>query len=536
MVDHDSNTAPGYTLYGNERKTRLLLPFQIADELESQAELAERNAAAEKAANAAAETAKTTFVESKPKPTHPNILNLRKIEFDLGTIRTDTKHDLSDAMALATRLLAKSTVALDRASGKMSNELLIAICMDIAYSPQALGGGLIDVLDFLHDPSWVCNAQLFLWFCRPHNAFQQSNAAEWLEGFRRKIRKLTDVQMDMLTEACYRHWTSVGQPIAKRIKRTKARGCVQVFDPEALEKAVVQVNELKDDRRVAGARILQNAHANNGKRTLPDPKVAYAKLEAKKSLFENLVEPIGRLQMELILSAARKPGEFRITPLLLLGDPGIGKTFLATQLAGALGVPTEKISAGGAQGGFQLTGSHTSWTGARPGLLFSLLAEGYSAAPVVVIDEVEKIRDSQYPVLPVLLDLLDAGSSKQFKDEFYDMQFDASRVIFIMTANSIEDVPPALLSRVEVFDVPAPGPAQRLRIIRETVANLCLTTRKRIRLDESASEVLSKRIDIDLRRVTRLVNEAFSQAMQAGDTIARIAEPKQVGKRGIGFH
>ncbi|MDP3844302.1 MAG: AAA family ATPase [Oxalobacteraceae bacterium] len=536
MVDHDFNTAPGFALYGNDRKTRLLLPIQVADELESEAELAERKAAVKKAAIAAAETAKPTLVESKQKPTHPNISNLQKIDFDLDAIRTDTKYDLSDAMTLASRLLAKSTIALDRASANMSNDLLIAICMDIAYSPPTSGGSLIAVLDYLRDPLWDCNRQLFQWFCLPHKAFQQADAAEWLEVFRGKIRKLTDAQMNTLAEACYRHWTSVGQPNAKAVKSTKALGSIQVFDAEALEKAVVQFNELKDDRRAAGARILQNAHANNGNRTLPNPKAANAKLEAAKSKFENLVEPIGRLQMDLILSAAMKPNEFRITPLLLLGEPGIGKTFLATQLACALGVSTEKISAGGAQGGFQLTGSHSSWTGARPGLLFSLLAEGDSAAPVVVIDEVDKIRDAQCPVLPVLLDLLDAESSRKFKDEFFEMQFDASRVIFVMTANSIEDVPPALLSRVEVFDVPAPDPAQRLRIIQQTAANLCLTTRKRIDLDESTSEALSKRIDIDLRRVTRLVNEAFTKAMQAGDTVARIAEPKQAGKRSIGFH
>jgi ATP-dependent Lon protease len=106
----------------------------------------------------------------------------------------------------------------------------------------------------------------------------------------------------------------------------------------------------------------------------------------------------------------------------------------------------------------------------------------------------------------------------------------------VMTANSIEGVPPPLLSRVEVFNIPSPEPVQRLRIIEETARNLRRKTKRRIELDASTSESLSKRIDIDLRRVTRLVNEAFTRAMQAGDTVAHIAVPMQGGKRSIGFH
>ncbi|SIQ71063.1 ATP-dependent Lon protease [Janthinobacterium sp. TND4EL3] len=536
MVNEDCNIAPGFTLYFSKRNQRFLLPIATVAELVSEADLATQKAVAEKAASAAAAPVvmKTTFVESKSGPQHENILRLRQVDFDLSSIRTDTKYDLSDAMTLASRLLAQSTAALDRASAAMSNDLLVAISMSLAYEHG--DGNLIDVLNFLRDPLWDSAAQILQEFFQPQPAFQQPDAAHWMSVFCRKIRKLTTGEKDTLVANCYKHWTSAGQPIIKRRKSTKTPARTQVFDPDDLAKATMRVGELKDDRRDAGARILQNAHANSGNRTLPDTKAAHVRLEAAKSRFENLVEPIERLQIDLILAGAMKPSDFRVTPLLLLGDPGIGKTFLATQLADALGVSTEKISAGGAQGGFQITGSHSSWTGSRPGMLFSLLADGDSAAPVVVIDEVDKIHDAQFPVLPVLLDLLDADSSKQFKDEFFELQFDVSRIIFVLTANSIENVPPALLSRVEVFNVPAPGPVQRLRIIQETAEILRSKTKRKITLDESTVNSLSERVDIDLRRVTRLVHEAFTRAMQASDTVARIAVPKQDGKRSIGFH
>lgn len=536
MVNEDCNIAPGFTLYFSKRNQRFLLPIATVAELVSEADLATQKAVAEKAANAAAAPVvmKTTFVESKSGPQHENILRLRQVDFDLSSIRTDTKYDLSDAMTLASRLLAQSTAALDRVSAAMSNDLLVAISMSLAYEHG--DGNLIDVLNFLRDPLWDSAAQIFQNFFQPQPAFQQPDAAHWMSVFCRKIRKLTTGEKDKLVADCYKHWTSAGQPIIKRRKSIKTPARTQVFDPDDLAKATMRVGELKDDRRDAGARILQNAHANSGNRTLPDTKAAHVRLEAAKSRFENLVEPIERLQIDLILAGAMKPSDFRVTPLLLLGDPGIGKTFLATQLADALGVSTEKISAGGAQGGFQITGSHSSWTGSRPGMLFSLLADGDSAAPVVVIDEVDKIHDAQFPVLPVLLDLLDTDSSKQFKDEFLELQFDVSRIIFVLTANSIENVPPALLSRVEVFNVPAPEPVQRLRIIQETAEILRSKTKRKITLDESTVNSLSERVDIDLRRVTRLVHEAFTRAMQASDIVARIAVPKQDGKRSIGFH
>ena len=106
-------------------------------------------------------------------------------------------------------------------------------------------------------------------------------------------------------------------------------------------------SNVKDDRRAGVDRVLENARMLDGFRSVPDASKAGRKLEKAKTQFENLVEPINRLQVDLALASAMKPEDFRITPILLLGDPGIGKTYLAMQLAQALGVGMEKIRAGG---------------------------------------------------------------------------------------------------------------------------------------------------------------------------------------------
>jgi len=164
----------------------------------------------------------------------------------------------------------------------------------------------------------------------------------------------------------------------------------------------------------------------------------------------------------------------------------------------------------------------------------ALLAEDKSASPVMVIDEVEKIGTSaQYPLLPVLLDLLEPATAKRFKDQFLELEFDASRMIFVLTANSLEGIPPALLSRVEVFHVPRPERAQRLRIIRETHADLCTKTKKQISMDEGNWEVLASRTDLDLRKLVRLVREAFGKALQSNRTVAEMVLPMDFDVREV---
>jgi ATP-dependent Lon protease len=457
-----------------------------------------------------------------------------KNDFDLSCIRIGTEDDLTDAMALASRLLDATSANLDFVTRQFSSDLLVAVLLSTVYGTR--DKTLDEVLFFLVDPTWENARQILFSFSNDREAFQQKNAALWRNGLSSKIMRVSADAAEVMVNRCYLHWKNAFAMAGGVEVRAKPRFSVAVFDQQAVAKALQMVSGLPSEKIAGPQRILQNAQADDGYRVVPDAYQAIAKLEEAKARFENLVEPIARLQTDLVLAAAMAPDEFRIIPILLLGDPGIGKTYLATQLAEALSVATEKISAGGAQGGFQFTGSHTSWMGARPGSLFTLLAEGRSASPVVVIDEVDKIGASaQYPVLPVLLDLLEPNTAKKFKDQFFDMEFDASRMIFILTANSLDGVPAALLSRVEVFEVPRPEPAQRLRIIGQVMDQLCLKTKKQIAMDKGTSDLLAERMDIDLRRLSRLVKEAFAKALQLGAPLASIVLPPFAGKRSIGF-
>ncbi|BBN89717.1 AAA family ATPase [Azospira sp. I09] len=450
-------------------------------------------------------------------------------------IRFGSNNDLADACTVAARHLTPARGALDNIAFEFSKDLFVAVSLHLVYSQGKQFATVKDVLEFIADPGWEDPRQTLLCLQQEMLFGQQELAVRWIQGFTKKALHLPSEIMESLMQRCISHWQSAFGTAGATGRHKKPRHSVQVFNPELVEQAAERMAGLDSEKRGAAGRSLQNARHNQGYRTIPNAGKAHKKLDAAKCRFENLGDPISRLQMDLVLSAAMKPQEFNITPVLLLGDPGVGKTYFATQLAEALGVPTDKISAGGAQGGFQITGSHTSWRSARPGSVFTILAEGQSASPVIVVDEVDKIADGLYPVLPALLDLLEPNTGRRFKDEFFEMEFDASRAIVVLTANSLLGVPTPLLSRVEVFEVPRPDLLQRRRIIECHAELLRLKTWTHIHLDKDGSARLAERDDLDLRKTTRLVKEAFANALLTGETVAKLVLPKSEARRSIGF-
>lgn len=502
----------GFSRFLRDREsTGLLLPTRVAKAIDDEAK-----------ASAKAMTAQAAAEETDRKP--------KAGGSPLPKISTD-----ADAVAFAKKLLKGVTPPV-LLSAELSQDMLAAALLIVAKEDPAQD--MDAVLNYCTDPVWDSPRQMF-------------NSLLHVPYIERKCPKTVAAILDAPTEgmgelaqAVKTHWTAaIAQSLANPKKtvgkkkpaepaEAEPARAVQIFSINAMEKAALLVRELPTEKRAAAVRILEQARAGDGIRDLPDVLKASKNLEAKKLSFENLRQPIERLQTDLIFSQAMPAYEFRIAPILLLGEPGIGKTYLASQLAQALGVPSEKISAGGAQGAFQLAGSHATWTSAKPGLVVELLAQSASASPVLIIDEVDKIHEDRHAFLPMLLDLLDAGTARQFRDEFFEIAFDASRIVFVLTANNIDKVPPPLLSRVEVFRVPAPEPEQRLRIIQKIMADLAEKTGHAIGFAPGVAEQLADRMSLDLRQLTRLATVSFAAALQAGDKIVKA--PSAIDPR-IGF-
>jgi ATP-dependent Lon protease len=455
-------------------------------------------------------------------------------------IHKGTALELSDAFSLA-NILDTALRVMDSVTLEFAKDLFVAVSLCTVHEKNE--STLYDVLNFPLDPGWDSNRQMLCHLSNCADLPMHEDTLCWLKGFAEKAIRLDESRAKALVSKSHAHWkkkiTMAAEfPTAGVVrKKSKPRRSVQVFNPEKIDSAMKQLLEMNQEKRAGGEHILDSALVNDGFRMIPNAKKASIRLENAKANFENLQAPLNRLQLDLVLSGEMAPEDFHITPILLLGDPGIGKTYLASQLADALGVEMEKLSAGGAQGAFQINGSQSGWSNAKFGSMISVLATGKTSSPVVLIDEVDKIGSSQqYPILPALLDLLESRSAKCFKDEFFGMEFDCSRMIFVLTANTIESVPTPLLSRLNVFDVPRPEATQRLRIIKNEVKHWQKKTKHtEITFDLSACNELAERIELDLRKTTDLIREGFGRAIRAGATVAKLSIPENKKIRSIGF-
>jgi ATP-dependent Lon protease len=230
---------------------------------------------------------------------------------------------------------------------------------------------------------------------------------------------------------------------------------------------------------------------------------------------------------------------FNVMPVLLLGDPGVGKTHFGKRLATVLGTEFEFISMNALSAGFVITGSSSTWKGAKCGKVAERLVRGRFANPVVLLDEVEKATGStQSDPLAALYQLLEPETSRAFHDEFIDVDLDASHVFWVLTANSLEGIPSALLSRMAIYEVPSPTPEQAAGIAQRVYAGLLKELKLCDMETELAPSVLEKLSDISPREMRKTLLDGLGFAVAAHRS-ALIPEDVRIKpdpcKRKIGF-
>ena len=170
----------------------------------------------------------------------------------------------------------------------------------------------------------------------------------------------------------------------------------------------------------------------------------------------NFTDVIDDVRRHVALSQDSRDG-LEVTPILLLGPPGIGKTHFAKKLADLLGTGMSLVPMSSMTAGWLLSGSSSQWKGAKPGKVFEALVDGQYANPVIVVDEIDKASaDAQYDPLGALYSLLEHDTAKNFTDEFAEVAIDASQVIWITTANDERCIPEPILNRMNVFEIAPP--------------------------------------------------------------------------------
>jgi ATP-dependent Lon protease len=206
-----------------------------------------------------------------------------------------------------------------------------------------------------------------------------------------------------------------------------------------------------------------------------------------------------------------------ITPMLLLGPPGVGKTHFAREIAQLLGTGLGFVSMSSLTAGWVLSGASSQWKGARPGKVFETLVDGQYANPVMVVDEIDKAGgEHAYDPLGALYGLLEHDTAHQFIDEFAEVPIDASQVIWVATANDERCIPEPILNRMNVYEVQMPDREAARRIALRLYEGIRASHDWGLRFDPAPTDdVLDRLAELAPREMRRAWMAAFGNAKLA---------------------
>jgi ATP-dependent Lon protease len=252
----------------------------------------------------------------------------------------------------------------------------------------------------------------------------------------------------------------------------------------------------------------------------------------------NFSEALDDVKRQVALAQDCRDG-LEVTPMLLLGPPGIGKTHFARKLADLLGTGMNLVPMSSMTAGWLLSGSSSQWKGAKPGKVFEALVDGQYANPVIVVDEIDKAAaEAQYDPLGALYSLLEHDTAGAFMDEFAEVAIDASQVIWIMTANDQRFIPEPILNRMNVFEVEAPDEEAARLIARSLYTSIRAEHGWGSHFaSEPSQELLAALAELAPRDMRRSLMTGFGNARLDGRGEVRLDDlPKPgSGKSRIGF-
>lgn len=213
---------------------------------------------------------------------------------------------------------------------------------------------------------------------------------------------------------------------------------------------------------------------------------------------------------------------FQSQPVLLIGAPGLGKTYFAAETSRMLGLDYFEINLSTVTGGFVLNGNSLQWHEACPGYIAKSIAKSRIANPVLMMDEIDKAsNEGRHGVMGGFYPLLEPHTAKRYRDECLELELDASLVNWICTANYPKNIPAPLLSRMKRFLIEQPQPQHMPDVLRSIYQHILSSSAIGKLLNPELPDATMVRLERCSPRLARMaLEDACAKAvLRDGDTV-----------------
>lgn len=312
---------------------------------------------------------------------------------------------------------------------------------------------------------------------------------------------------------------------------------ILLYQYNDLEKFLEASILVKDqEERTAHIKVAETLKFRGQNRPLMTMRPTFRKdLDQLEQQFPNFAEVIDYIRCCAEI-AWRTDKVLRFTPILLVGDAGVGKTYFSESLANWMAQGFHRISVSSSQDGSDLSGSSAFFANAKPGIPFNALVYSDNANPVIFLDEIDKKSTLRYDALGALYILLEKSSAKKYKDLCYPIEIDTSHILWIACANdtSADNINPALLSRFRAFNIQiTPEQSRKIAesIVRSTVRSMAPAADS-IKFSATAMATLAR---MSPRRISQAVMEAIGKSFANDVYVVDRIDNHMPTKRSIGF-
>lgn len=306
--------------------------------------------------------------------------------------------------------------------------------------------------------------------------------------------------------------------LSEKLSR-KDNNLVIIYEPESV------VSELKKTcthERKTNLRAMRDDEPNEKPLALVSEQIIDDVLRLKDK-FPNFSEVIELYSMAMRLNLFAGVKKLSLRPLLLVGEPGVGKTRFLSELGKVLKTNFFSIDMSRVSAGFILSGSDSTWSSGKPGFISNSMRSSNVANPLILIDEIDKVRgDSRYDPSASFYALLEQHTAKEFNDEFLNVPMNCSHINWVASANYPDRIEPAILSRMQVVRVDMPTPEQTVPIVRNIYSELLINKNWYKAFDSCLSDDVADSLkNLSPRMVVQLLENACYKAFKRRGDIGR---------------